>query len=86
MTVEVMTKSKLPDGSLPKAANLNNEIARIENQIEDISIRQEKAKNKLSTYQNIKDNADRILNAASELSEDTSEHHSQKPLRHETTR
>ncbi|MBR1735551.1 MAG: relaxase/mobilization nuclease domain-containing protein [Firmicutes bacterium] len=86
MTVEVMNKSKLPDGSLPKAVNLNNEIARIENQIEDISIRQEKAKNKLSTYQNIKDNADRILNAASEVSKDTPEHNSQNILRHETAR
>ncbi|MBR1442943.1 MAG: hypothetical protein IJ583_05350, partial [Firmicutes bacterium] len=69
--VEIMNKSKLPDGSLPKATDLNNEISRIENQIDDISIRQEKTKNKLSTYQNIKENADKILNNVIEKGENT---------------
>ncbi|MBR1444606.1 MAG: hypothetical protein IJ583_13865 [Firmicutes bacterium] len=71
--VEIMNKSKLPDGSLPKAEVINAEILKLEVKKDDIITKHEKTKNKLQSYLIIKSNADMILNYSSDKNEITQE-------------
>jgi len=59
--VEIINRSKNPDGTLPKTADINIEIEKLEKLKENISIKNNKIKNKLSNYKNIKHNIEQIL-------------------------
>lgn len=59
--VEIMNRSKNPDGSSPKAADLNIEIERLETLKNNIIIRQNKVKSELDSYENLKYNIEQIL-------------------------
>ena len=56
-----MNRSKNPDGSSPKAADLNIEIERLETLKNNIIIRQNKVKSELDSYENLKYNIEQIL-------------------------
>ena len=59
--VEIINRSKNPDGSSPKAADLNMEIERLEILKNNIVIRQNKVKSELASYENLKYNIEQIL-------------------------
>jgi len=61
-SVEIINRSKKPDGTLPKAVNLNLEIEKLETLKNNILVRQNKAKAELSVYENLKYNIEQILN------------------------
>jgi hypothetical protein len=56
-----INRSKKADGSLPKSTELNLEIEKLQTLKDDITTRQNKLKSKLSIYENLKYNLDKIL-------------------------
>ncbi len=76
-SVEIINRSKKPDGTIPKAVDLNLEIEKLEMLKNSIIARQNKVKAELSVYENLKYNINQILSKDS-IQEQTQKNNNRK--------